>query len=610
MVLAGLQGLWFVQAIPPVALAGHLVFGAVALSRPTVALVLLAAIGPLSTSIGEITGSPLPGSRHLEAMVLAVIAGAVFRWRPGQPTRTGVPALVFGAVCLASALAVYPTRFLQMAADQPPVQAILALGADYFIPGKLAEPLFFAMLAAEGAALAWVTEYLCRRTSELTSCVVSAALLSHALVALLNFQRIVSAASRRDSFPASILDMLLSVRVSTQYDVNAAASVFVMIGVASVGLWTLRKSYWQVPATGLVLAGLWLTGSRIPMVSAIVASLLALVAGAAGAGTRARWLGLAGATAVLAAAATTAAVYPQGRNLNVSASVESRAVLFRTGAAMVKDSPVFGIGIGRFHELSEQYGSADISRILGVRRTRDNAHNNYLQVAAESGIAGLAALGWVLGACVVGGIWRLRELNAHHRWLLAGVLGMMLTWLAGHPLLVPESALMFWLFAGLTATLGPAPVHQTATRASIAIVLMALLASIPWQAAGQRQRAALEHYARGLSQWHVTSTGQRYRDSGREFALFLPAGQLVTLPIRTAPGVASLLTLRVFTGGSEVDAVIAGPDDWMMYVFRVPDGPDRYVEVTFRVEATDGTPADCGSCLQVGKQSARAAPSV
>ena len=313
---------------------------------------------------------------------------------------------------------------------------------------------------------------------------------------------------------------------------------------------------------------------------------------------------------MLAAAATAAVVYPQGRNLNVSASVESRTVLFRTGVQMVKDSPAFGIGIGRFHELSDQYGSSDISRILGVRRTRDNAHNNYLQVAAESGIVGLAAFGWVLSACVVGGVRRLRLLDARGRWLVAGVVGMMLTWLAGHPLLVPEAAVMFWLFAGLAAALGPAPAPTPARRASAAIVLVAILASIPWQASGQRRRAELEHFGRGLSAWHVTDTGERYRDSGRQFSLFLPAGQLVSLPIRTAPGVASPLTLRLFAGGKEVDAVIAGPDDWVMYVFRVPDGPGRYVEVSFKVESSGGAPADCGLCLQVGKQSVRAAPTV
>jgi len=187
---------------------------------------------------------------------------------------------------------------------------------------------------------------------------------------------------------------------------------------------------------------------------------------------------------------------------------------------------------------------------------------------------------------------------------------MMLTWLGGHPLLVPEAALMFWLFAGLTATLGATPAPSSAKRVSVAIVLAAILASIPWQAAGQRQRAELEHLARGLSAWHVPDRGERYRDSGREFSLFLPAGRLVTLPIRTAPGVASPLTLRLFSGGREVDAVMAGPEDWVMYVFRVPDGRDRYIEVKFIVESPDGVQADCDPCLQVGKQSVRAAPTV
>ncbi|MCR4373591.1 MAG: O-antigen ligase family protein, partial [Acidobacteria bacterium] len=530
--------------------------------------------------------------------------------RPGTTTRTGMPALVFGAVCLASAAATYPIRLLQVLPDLPARQALFDALADYFVGSPLSDPLFFAMLAAQGVALAWAAESTCRRVAGLTAWVVSAALLSHALSALLNLQRIVSAASRREDFPASILELFRTVRVSTQYDVNAAASVFVMVGVASIGLWTWRKSLWQIPATGLVMVGLWLTGSRVAMLAAAVSGLLALVAGAVGASGRARWLGFASAGAVVVAAAAAAVVYPQGRNLNVSASVESRTVLFRTGVQMVKDSPVFGIGIGRFHELSEQYGSSDISRILGVRRTRDNAHNNYLQVAAESGIVGLAAFGWMLGACVAGGIRRLRLLDAHRRWQLAGVVGMMLTWLAGHPLLVPEAAVMFWLFAGVAATVGPAPPPRPAKRVSGAIVLVVILASIPWQASGQRRRAELEHFGRGLSAWQVPDIGERYRNTGRQFSLFLPAGQLVTLPIRTAPGVASPLTLRLFAAGKEVDAVIAGPDDWVMYVFRVPDGPDRFVEVRFIVESPDGTPADCAPCLHVGKQSVRTAPPV
>lgn len=609
LILGGIQALWFLQPIPPVLFAGHLVLLAVAVTRPAAALVALAAIGPLTTSIAEISGSTIAGARHLEAMMWAVVAGAVFRWRAGIPTRTGMPALVFGTVCLASAVAVYPIRFLQLLSDLPSLETVVGLGRDYFVRRPLGDPLYFAMLGAGGAALVWATEHLNRRTAGVTMWVVSAALLSHAVVALHNLQRLVNAASRRDDSFGSLWDMWLTVRVSSQYDVNAAASVFAMVAVASVGVWTLRKSYWQVPATGLVMVGVWLTGSRVAIVAVAVSSLAAFVVGALGAGRRGRWRALGGVIVTIVLAATVVAMYPSKRNLNLPASVESRAVLFRTGVAMVKDSPAFGIGIGRFLELSERYGSADIARILQVERTRDNAHNNFLQVAAELGLVGLLAFVWVLGACVAGGVWRWRRLGVPERWLLAGVGGMMLTWLSGHPLLVPEAALMFWVFAGMAATAGAPPSPASALeRGTTTIALAAIIVSVPWQAAAHRERADLEHLALGLSAWHLTDTGERFRDAGRGFSLFLPSAHLTTLPLRTAPGVPSPLTVKVMVAGKVVDVVVVELDDWLTYVFRVPNSPAQFVEVTFVVESPAGV--SCDPCLQVGKQLARAAPGV
>lgn len=609
LVLGGIQALWFVQPIPPILLIGHLALLAVAVMRPAAALVVLAAIGPLTTSIGEISGSPIAGSRHVEAMMWAVVAGAVCRWRTGVPTRTGRPALVFGTVCLVSAVAVYPARFLQMLSDQPSLEAVAGLGRDYFVRSSLGDPLYFAMLGAGGAALVWATEYLTRRTAGVTMWVVSAALVSHAVVALYNLQRLIDAASRRDDAFRSLWDMWLTVRVSSQYDVNAAASVFAMVAVAAVGVWTLRKSYWQVPATGLVLAGVWLTGSRVAIVAVGVSSLVAFVVGALGAGKRGRWQAVAGVIVMIVLAAAVVAMYPSKRNLNLPASVESRAVLFRTGVAMVKDSPVFGIGVGRFLELSERYGSADIARILQVERTQDNAHNNFLQVAAELGVVGLLAFVWLLGACVAGGVWRWRRLDVQERWLLAGVAGMILTWLTGHPLLVPEAAVMFWLFAGMAAAGGAPPAPASALeRGATTIALAAIIVSVPWQAAAQRERADLEHLARGLSAWQVTDTGDRFRDAGRGFSLFLPSARLITLPLRAAPGVSSPLTVTVVVAGKVVDVVVVGPDDWLKYVFRVPTSQAHFVDVTFTVEAPGGV--SCDPCLQVGKQAARPAPGV
>jgi len=614
-VVGGLLGLWFLQPVPAVLVIFHAAFLVLAATRPAVALVVFAALGPLSTSIGEIASSQMAGSRHLEALVLSLVIGGVLRWRPGDATRTGLPALLFGTVCLVSAAAIYPTLILQAFPDEAVSTVLSELGRDYFLRSPFADPLFFAALAMEGAALVWIVESLCRRVSGLTAWVVSAALAGHTVVALVNIQRLVNAATRRDNFPASIVDMFTTVRVSSQYDVNAAASVFVLVGLASVGLWTWRRAIWQVPAAGLLATGVWLTGSRVAMAAAAGMTLVTLASSAIGASRRALWPIVGGAAVVLAGAAAVVSLYPQGRNLNVAASVESRAILFRAGMGMVRDAPVFGMGVGRFLDESDRYGASDIGAILGARGDgviprRENAHNNFLQVMAELGIVGFSALAWLLVASVAGGLWRIRQLDAHHRWLLAGLAASMLTWLTGHPLLVAEASMMFWLFAGLAASRGPVSVRPPALRALVGLVLAGLAVSLPWQASGHRNRAELEHLGRGLSDWHFTDTGQRFRESGRDFSLFLPAGQLVTLPLRTVPGQLFPVGLTLLVDGRRVDRIVAGVDDWLMYRFRVPDGPGLFVEVRFVGESTTGPALSCDRCVQIGKQIVRPTPGV
>jgi O-antigen ligase len=68
----------------------------------------------------------------------------------------------------------------------------------------------------------------------------------------------------------------------------------------------------------------------------------------------------------------------------------------------------------------------------------ENAHNNFLQVLAEVGVAGLAALLSFLGV-VFWEAWRRTRTAAGGPWrhaAAAGLLAFMMTWATGHPMLM------------------------------------------------------------------------------------------------------------------------------------------------------------------------------
>ena len=70
-------------------------------------------------------------------------------------------------------------------------------------------------------------------------------------------------------------------------------------------------------------------------------------------------------------------------------SVRSRMLIWKGALFMIKNNPVLGVGTGNF-EIAYPFWSAgkeDVLRPLGERV--GNAHNDYLEIAAENGIVGL-----------------------------------------------------------------------------------------------------------------------------------------------------------------------------------------------------------------------------
>lgn len=76
------------------------------------------------------------------------------------------------------------------------------------------------------------------------------------------------------------------------------------------------------------------------------------------------------------------------------ASVE-RMAHWQTGVAMFQAEPILGVGVGNFNA---RYGEFHIHP--GFPRSAGHAHNYYIQAAAETGIAGLAAYLWLIGTAL------------------------------------------------------------------------------------------------------------------------------------------------------------------------------------------------------------------
>lgn len=220
-------------------------------------------------------------------------------------------------------------------------------------------------------------------------------------------------------------------------------------------------------AWGLELAALLLTGTRFAIVSAL-AAFLVLGASAVWARSLGRrqlaWLGVAAAIAVIALATAfvpTAARTGGRAAVEQAHSLQHRIATWHGTARIIRSHPLLGTGIGTFELVFPRYMVAGYTR---------NAHDGYMQIAAEAGIPALMALAAALGALILAGLRGLRrDDDTEHPLLqrngvallacgaLAAVAGSLIRNLLDSDLYNPGIGFAFWILAGLVASCAPHP---------------------------------------------------------------------------------------------------------------------------------------------------------
>ena len=579
---------FFVSPGPAAAKALVAALLAAAALRPADAWPLAAALAPLGALLGEWLGS---GNSLTEPLVLAFLAGwlaheaaravAGAAERPGADRTALALALLLGLTVLASLLVRLAAHHLTVDFPIPYLGALYHfLWHDYFGgPSRFRTPIVPAarFLEAVGLFVATLALYgRCPRFGTRGARALASSAGIAALAAVVPLASKASALGWGAAFPRGIATS----RVSTVgRDVNAAGSFYALAFGVTAGLVAVDRRFrlpWGLVGI-LTLAGLWLTGSRL----GLAAMALVAVVMAAALGARRK-----GRAAVAAAAVAVGLVVFVGGFLYSTAAVRTRAAVAlewrvqhgTTALRMFAAHPVFGAGVGRFYALSPEYASPDWGR-------RGNAHNNFLQILAELGLVGLALLAGLVGR-VLWRTWRARDVlrsDPLAACLAGGVLAYVLTWFAGHPLLVFEAAAPFWLalglLAGMTAPrapeMGPGPIshvdlnnafvietgmrngawpHFLRRRAVVWLLALGIALSVIPRARAEIRQDDLSGAAMGCSAVHRDARDIRFRWMAKRAQLFVPAtAREVVVPLRSPAGPA---TVRLLVGGRVVARLV------------------------------------------------------
>ncbi len=557
-------------------------------------LLVIAGLGPLSATVYALLRNSPMGLDFGEAMVLGVLAGFCAR-RVVQLRPLAVPQRFVWASGLLLLLAVVSgvVAATVIRTEQP--DRTLSELAQYFITRDYflrLTTIRSTMLFVEGVALMVMAADACggdrlRRDRLLRMMVIGAA-----TAGLLNVIKILTSALLQPDPLSKFLAYFATARVNIHFpDLNAAGSYFALMLFVAMGFGA-RAGVGTVIASVMIGAGLWMAGSR----TALASALIGFCGGACLMAPR-RYRKLLGVVAPLVLVVIAVAawrLYPQGRNATGSDALAFRVLMGKAAIDMISAHPFFGVGPGHFVELSGPF--------------QNNAHNNFLQIAAELGIPAVLLFAFVAWFAVRAS-WREAETWGPARGLSLGLAVFLATCLAGHPLLVSGAAYPFWMALGLAVCFPPAPALSRVRRVGVSAILI-IAATLPFRISAAVRNADIEHSSVGFSKWQQASDGSRYRWAGGHAWFFVaPAARSVRIPVRLGPAAPAVVEVRLFLDGTEANRVLLRQGDDVRTVrlnlLRRTNTPFARIDLESRIPGTqtslDARPTDSGGLLMVGR---------
>lgn len=154
-------------------------------------------------------------------------------------------------------------------------------------------------------------------------------------------------------------------------------------------------------------------------------------------------------------------------NLGTDYTFQHRATAFWSGTIKMIQENIFGVGVGQFPLVQKQYTGQGIEvSATATGSLAENAHNFYLQTAAELGIPGALLFVGILGAFLVSGISRVGKMDAGIRRTMlmgsiAAIVAFSLDALSSPSWQYGQVAMFFWMILGTgVACLRPRAKHE------------------------------------------------------------------------------------------------------------------------------------------------------
>lgn len=476
--------------------------------------VVVAGFVPIGAAIAVVAGSPSPAELLLTAGAAAgLLVRAAGRARSANPQADSF-ALALGALAAASGTALWWGGVI---AEMRPAMGLTAWIADLGAALAEGDPGLRAGLglAVGAATVVWMGDVL--RQPHARRAASRMLLFSVAALAVVSIYRVIEVALRVGS-AAELSRAFWTLRVAPIIgDPNALGAMFLLATPTAFHHAASRHplTRWGGAAlAALLLVGAWLAGSRTTLALTPVAVAATFVIGR----PARRSLALVVAVALVAAVLVAAAVAAGARHSSAAAAASIRRDLVVVTARMVRDYPFAGVGVNRFYEASPRY----MPDTLTAYYARENAHNQFLQIAGELGLPGLTAFLAFLGA-TFRPLIRRPDVTGWG----AGTLAFLAAALAQHPLIDVHVAGCFFIALGLARSTAPARDSTrpgprvwlpAAAMTSCAVVLL------PMQA--QLRAADVNFSGRVTGAGHVTGAaeGGPYWTTRRRATMYVPAG--------------------------------------------------------------------------------------
>ena len=586
--LGGVLAWWVAVAvrapeIPLAAILAALVIAGLTAWRPAVGLVATVALMPAGALFAP---APARGAELFAAAFGA--AWLLTLWRPlsRRPWPRGlvVPAVLYVVALAGSWVSLLVAAAAGVSLTALPQYLLHAIPSDHLVFSSPEAETWTLLQGSAGIGLLLAAVGLTRDSPDLVrhlarTCVAAAAVLGLATLAAVAMEW--SAAGYAAAFLARYLSgERFALHVA---DMNAAGSWYALAAVTATALAILSTRHRAAAAAALAVIGvaIWLTGSRSAYLAVTVGAFVLALGQQRWPLNRRQMVTIAGLLVLLLVAGAIASDWRASATGSTSTSARLRSQFIVATVRMFASAPVFGVGIGRYFDRSPEFMSEELRMLYG----NENAHNYFAQTFAELGVIGGVLFAWLVVALIRSGWKAARQSSAEHLGLYAGGVGYLTSCLTGHPLLVPEAALPFWVFAGAVAAGGEPAVRTERLRTWIAAAAVAAVAAGVAAAGVTYARPAPELPREYGFHQPVTDDGATYRWMVRHAVMYVPNGEgFLRLRVRAPQETRNdrPLVLETSLAGLVADRREVPSDRWFTYdipVRQAASGPFQRIDL-------------------------------